>query len=181
MTDPVKTETTTPALPHKAPLGLKTVAIFEIVKGVIILVVGMGLLSLVHHDVQADAERILHSLRLDPAWHYSKIFIEASARLTDTRLRLIAFAALGYALIRFVEAYGLWHELHWAEWFAVISAAIYLPVEIYHFSRRPDFVRAALFFFNLLIVIYLARILANNHRKKMQEKAAQQGRAGPLA
>ncbi len=169
------------APPHKAPLGLKTVAIFEVVKGALVLLIGLGFLSLVHHDVQAAIEETMRTLRLDPAWHYSQKFIEASARLTDTRLRLLAIAALAYALVRFVEAYGLWHELHWAEWFAVISAAIYLPVEVYHFSRRPDWTRAGLFFFNLFIVIYLAWILINNHRKKVRERASQPGQAGPLA
>jgi uncharacterized membrane protein (DUF2068 family) len=151
---------------HKAPLGLRTVAIFELIKGSLVLLVGLGLLSLIHRDVQAAAEQILHRFHIDPAWHYSRIFVERSARLTDASLRLLTLYALLYAIIRFVEAYGLWHERHWAEWFAVISAGIYLPVEAYHFSSQPSWHRAALFVFNLLIVIYLGMVLTANHRKK---------------
>ncbi|MCZ7627423.1 MAG: DUF2127 domain-containing protein [Candidatus Methylomirabilis sp.] len=39
--------------------------------------------------------------------------------------------AAGYASVRFVEAYGLWLERRWAEWFAAVSGGIYIPFEIY--------------------------------------------------
>jgi uncharacterized membrane protein (DUF2068 family) len=159
--------TISPANPRrKAPLGLRTVAIFEFVKGSLVLLVGLGCLSLVHRDVQTYAEDIIRTLHLDPAWHYPRVFIETSAKLNDTRLRLIAGAAILYAVIRFIETYGLWHERPWAEWFAVVSASVYLPVEIFHFTRHPDFTRAGVFVFNLIIVIYLAWLLAADHRKK---------------
>ena len=146
-------------------------AVYEFVKGLLVLVVGVGLLSLIHKDIQADAENILKALHVDPAWHYSQLFIEASANLTDTRIRLIALAAVIYAAIRFVETYGLWHERSWAEWFAVVSASIYLPVEVIHFSTHPTFLRAALFFANLAIVIYLAWLLWLKHRQKTALRA----------
>src|SRR5271154_7121154 len=122
---------------HKAPLGLRGVAVFELIKGVLFLIIGLGALSLVGKDVDQAAENILRLLHLDPTWHYSKLFIDESAKVTDTRLRLIAMVSLTLSAIRVVESYGLWHERPWAEWLAVISATVYIPIELRHFYNYP--------------------------------------------
>jgi hypothetical protein len=54
--------------------GLRTVAFFEALKGVLILVAGFGLLSLVHHDLQAAAECLVRLSHLTPAHHYPRVF-----------------------------------------------------------------------------------------------------------
>src|SRR5579884_1746015 len=127
-----KTSAKSAAHPHQAPLGLRTVAIFEFAKGLIVLVAGLGLLSLIHQDVQAKAEEIVRLLHLNPARQYPSIFIDFAKNLNDARLWFFSVAALVYAAVRFVETYGLWHDLAWAEWFAVLSSGMYLPVELYH-------------------------------------------------
>jgi len=142
---------------HKPPVtGLRTVATFEAAKGVLVMVVGLGLLSLVHHDVQSVAESVVRHLHLNPARRYPRVFLEASARVTDARLWLLATGAFAYAAIRGIEAYGLWHALHWAEWFAILSGAIYLPVEIYELAHRPTAPKAAVLLVNLGIVAYVS-------------------------
>jgi len=73
--------------------GLKAVAMFEALKGLLVLLAGFGLLALVHHDVQAFVERIVVHLHLNPARHYPRVFIEAAGRLTDARLWLLAAGA----------------------------------------------------------------------------------------
>jgi len=62
-----------------------------------VILAGCGLLALVHHDAQAFAERLVLHLHLNPARHYPRIFIEAAAHLTDSRLRLLAGGAFGYS------------------------------------------------------------------------------------
>jgi uncharacterized membrane protein (DUF2068 family) len=157
-------------LKHKAPIGLRTVALFELGKGVLALLGGLYLLSLIHKDVEAEATNLLHFLRADPAWHISRWFLETAGHLTDQRLRLFALVAAVYCVVRIVETYGLWHELHWAEWFAAISAGLYLPVEIYHVVLHIHVVNVTFFLANIALVIYLCRILAANHQRAMALK-----------
>ena len=152
---------------HKAPLGLRTVALFELTKGVLFVFIALGAASLVHKDVAETAGKIVHRLHLDPAWHFTRLFIDASSKLNDTRLRLVVLFASALALIRIAEAYGLWHARAWAEWFAVISSGIYLPLEIYRFYQDPRIGGALIFLVNVAIVYYLARLLAENRRKKL--------------
>jgi len=157
---------------HKAPLGLRTVAVYEFTKGLLVLVVGVGLLSFVHKDIQTDAEGVLRALRLDPGWHYCKLLIENSAKLTDNRLRLIAALAAFYSAIRFVITYGLWREKHWAEWLTAISAGIYIPYEIYHLIRRPGWTALLVPVLNIAVVVYLTRVILANRRRRLLARSA---------
>ena len=65
-----------------------------------------------------------------------------------------------YALVRFAESYGLWWGKHWAEWFAVISAGVYLPWELNTFARHPRPFTAGVILFNLALIFYLGKLLA---------------------
>src|ERR1700693_6598975 len=116
--------------------GIRVVAVFEALKGVLVLSAGLGLLSLVHHDLQATAERLVRHSHLNPARHYPRIFIDAASHMNDSRLRSLADLAFLYAAVRFVEAYGLWRMKVWAEWFAIIAGSVYLPVEVYEMFPR---------------------------------------------
>lgn len=157
-----------PATPPKpkAPLGLRSVALFELAKGILFLLIAVSAHSLIHRDVESTAESIVRFLHLDPAWHFTRVFLADSGKLTDAKLRALSWIAFALAVIRMAEAYGLWHEYHWAEWFAVITAGIYLPFEIFHFFKHPTAGAVLIFLVNILIVIYLARLLAENQRKK---------------
>jgi uncharacterized membrane protein (DUF2068 family) len=138
--------------------GVRLIAVFEALKGTLVLIAGFGLLSLVHHDLQVMAERLVRHSHLDPARHYPRIFIQAAAHTSDSRLRSLAGLAFLYAVVRLIEAYGLWRLRIWAEWFAILAGAVYLPLEIYELFRRATWMRAGVFLVNLFIVAYLARV-----------------------
>jgi uncharacterized membrane protein (DUF2068 family) len=100
------------------------------------------------------------------------MFIESVAKATNHDVGLIATLAFTYALIRLVEGYGLWRGKHWAEWFAVISAGIYLPLELQHLFRHATLLTAAVIVLNLVLILYLARLL---NRQRAQRHAASHG------
>jgi uncharacterized membrane protein (DUF2068 family) len=134
------------------------VAAFEAAKGLLVMATGLGLLSLLHHDVQRAAESVVRHLHLNPARHYPRVFLEAAAELTDTRLWLLASGAFAYAVVRGVEAYGLWRARAWAEWFAILSGAVYLPIEIYELIHHATAPKAVVLLVNVGIVGYVCYI-----------------------
>jgi len=75
-------------------IGLRTIALFEAAKGLVVLLAGSGLLLLVHRDVQAMAEQLVSHLHLDPAKRYPRIFLHIVTGATPARLRLLALGAL---------------------------------------------------------------------------------------
>ena len=134
---------------------MKSIAVLEASKGLLVLLVGLELLHLVHRDLQNIAEEIVRWGHLNPARHYPRIFVEAASRTSDARLKTLAALAFVYSIVRFVEAYGLWHIRGWAEWFAIISGAIYVPLEIFEIARRATAFRAVVLLLNVAIVAYL--------------------------
>jgi len=132
--------------------ALRTVALIEAAKGALVLLAGFGLLSLIHHDLQRFAERLIAHFHLNPAAHYPRIFLEVAGELTDSRLLLIAAGAAIYSLARFIEAYGLWYARRWAEWFAAFSGGIYIPFELFELYERVTWLRLGTLALNAMIV-----------------------------
>jgi uncharacterized membrane protein (DUF2068 family) len=146
--------------------GLRAIAVFEALKGGVVLAVGFGLLSFLGRDAEVFAEHLVNRLHLNPANHYPQIFIQAMGDLTNTRLWLIAGFAAIYAGVRFAEAYGLWHERRWAEWFAALSGAVYIPVELYELAQRITGLRITALVVNVVVVAYMAWLLTESQRKR---------------
>ena len=146
-------------------VGLKAAAVFEALKGMLVILAGLGLLAFAHHDAQAFAERLVLHLHLNPARHYPRVFIEAAGRLTDARIWLFATGAFAYSALRFAEAYGLWRARPWAEWIGIVSGSVYLPVEVIALVRRPTIFKAALLVLNALLVAYLSVIRYRQSRE----------------
>jgi uncharacterized membrane protein (DUF2068 family) len=146
--------------------GLKSRALVEALNGVVGLLAAAGAVSLVHENAQVIADEIVRHFHLNPASHYPRIFLDAVRSLNSTKLWLLAIGAFLYASIRFIEAYGLWHERAWAEWFGVISGALYLPVEIYELFLGLSVVKVALLATNLLVVGILARAIQRNRQRQ---------------
>ena len=153
--------------------ALRAVASVEFVKGLLVLLAGFGVLSLVHRDAWDVAESFLEWLHISPETHYAQVFLNLADEVTDAKLWAVAVGALAYSTLRFLEAYGLWRERAWAEWLAMISGAIYLPFEIVELLRRPDWVRVAILAVNLAVVLYMVylRVQARQRLERTYEAA----------
>ena len=141
---------------HPAHLaGLRAVALLEIFKGVLAVLAGFALFTLLHKDIGDVAENIIEFLHLNPAHRLVQAFLDAADRVSDKKIVAIACVGFTYALIRFIEAYGLWHARAWAEWFAIISGSAYLPLEIIGIIRHPNALHWAVLLINILVVLYM--------------------------
>jgi uncharacterized membrane protein (DUF2068 family) len=68
-----------------------------------------------------------------------------------------------------IEAVGLWLRKTWAEWFAVLTGGMYIPVELYEVYHRVAWPRITVLVVNLAIVIYLLVVLLTNTTKGRHE------------
>jgi uncharacterized membrane protein (DUF2068 family) len=150
-----KSQTSTPHLPV-----LRTVAAFEFTKGLLVVLAGSGLISLIHRNVNLEdvADNLLYVLHLNSDRHLSQVFVAVAARLDDANLMTVAVAAALYCALRFAESYGLWNARAWAQWFALLSGIVYLPLEIYELIRRSTALRWVLLSLNVAIVTYMAYV-----------------------
>lgn len=132
------------------------IAIFEGLKGVAVLIAGFGLLTFLHKNVQMLAESLVFHMHLSPLQHYPRIFLQLTSHIGDTQIWLLAAFAFFYAVLRFFEAYGLWFNLRWAQWIAVISGCLYFPIELYEVMMHFSWVKLAIFILNFAVVVFMA-------------------------
>ena len=157
--DPGHAQRGVPVIPsavdeRSSAAGLRAVAALESLKGILVLVL-MFVVFAVHEHAADLAESLLFHLRLDTDWHISQAVMNAAYKLTSMRLLTIAAAAIAYASVRFIEAWGLWHRRVWAEWFALLTGAIYLPLEIQKVLESANWLHVTIFVANLTIVLYM--------------------------
>ena len=148
------------------PGGLRVVALFEGAKGALVLITGFGLLAFIHRDLHNAAEEVVRHFHLNPAHHYPRIFLDAAARVNATQLWLLALSAFLYAVVRFIEAFGLWHGKLWAAWFGVLSGCIYIPVELIEVVHGLTWAKLTVLSVNVAIVAYLGYALMKSGRGK---------------
>ncbi|RII29774.1 MAG: DUF2127 domain-containing protein [Geobacter sp.] len=146
--------------------GLRVVAFFEGAKGLLVLLAGFELLSFIHKDIHEAAIRLVEHLDLNPASHYPRIFLDLINRINDTNLWSMAIAAAMYSLMRMVEAVGLWLRKSWAEWFAVLTGGMYIPVEIFEVVHKTTWPRVTVLIVNLSVVSYLLLVMFRNNDKQ---------------
>ena len=145
-------------------VGLRAVALFEALKGTLVLLAGFGLARAIYGDIGELAEHLVHRLHLNPAKRFPRIFLDLASNLSDGQLWALAALALAYSILRFVEAYGLWFERRWAEWIAALSGGVYVPVEIYELSRGYSTVKMAALLLNTLVIAYMSFLLLRRRR-----------------
>ncbi len=146
--------------------GLHVVALFEGAKGLLVLLVGFELLTYIHKDINEAAMHLVKHLHLNPASHYPRIFLDLMEHIDDTKLWSMALAAAMYFVVRMTEAAGLWLRKTWAEWFAVLTGGMYIPVEIYEVAIKVTWPRVTVLVINLGIVSYLLYVLTKERKKK---------------
>jgi len=139
---------------HRARLqALRTVALMEFIKGLLVLGAALGIAFFV--DAKDVAEWFLQLLHISPDRHFAQLLLRMADRLSDAKVWVVVTVACCYSGLRFVEAYGLWRARAWAEWIALISGALYLPIEIRLLVHRVTLLHAGFLIVNLAVVAFM--------------------------
>ncbi len=151
---------------------LRAVATFEFCKGVFVLLMGILALALVHKDVWLIAQALLAAFHIDTDRRSAQLFLTFANNITDAWLWTAAQIAFAYAALRFAEAYGLWHERTWAEWVALVSGALLMPMEVRELLRGLTWLRGATFAGNLAVVLYMLYVILAGRRERQRAASA---------
>lgn len=144
--------------------AIRTIALIEAFKGIVVLLAATGALMLVHKDLNALAVELVSHAHLNPASRYPHIFLDAAAHLDEPRFLWLAAAAGAYSAIRLAEAYGLFLERAWAEWLAALSGGIYVPFEIAELVHTRSMLGLCVLAINIAIVGVMVLALLKRRR-----------------
>jgi len=147
--------------------GVRTVATVEFTKGVIVVLVGLGALTMRHKDFWGLAESFLHFFNLNFHNHYLVgVFTTLVSKVHDVRVWKVALILSIYVILRFVEAFGLWYALPWAEWMAAITGGIYIPFEVADLMQKVTWFRVAVIIVNTGVVLYMLSLRLQAEQKR---------------
>jgi uncharacterized membrane protein (DUF2068 family) len=135
--------------------GLWLIAAFKLVKGLGLLILGIGALKLLHKDVAAEVERWINLLRFDPHNHHIEKLLAKLGMIDERRLEELSVGTFFYAGLFLTEGIGLALRKRWAEYLTIVSTASLLPLEIYEITKRVTTGRIVLLLINIAVVVYL--------------------------
>lgn len=140
----------------KSDPWLFLIGFFKLLKGVGLLIIGFGLLRLLHRDVAEVAQRWIEVLRVDPENRFIHRALLRIFNVTPKQLRELSAGTFIYASIFLTEGTGLLARKHWAEYMTLISTGLFIPLEVYEIYRHFTMLKLGVTVVNALIVWYLA-------------------------
>ena len=143
---------------------LRTIALYKIVKVLLLLAVAYGELRL------RDASLVAKLLSWASAKPYGlehrivSWLVELFSGMSASRVAALRIVTLAYAAVFAVEGIGLWMEKRWAEWLTVVVTASLIPLEIWEMFHRPSIGKLAILLGNAAIVAYLVWHVRRSNR-----------------
>jgi uncharacterized membrane protein (DUF2068 family) len=134
---------------------LRLIAVFKLLKALLLMAVGLGALKLLDPAVAAHAEAWLHGLAMGSDRRAMQGVLVFVSRLTPERLEALGIGAFLYGALFATEGIGLWLEKRWAEYLTVIATGSFVPFEVYELARHATLPRVAALVLNLAVVAYL--------------------------
>jgi uncharacterized membrane protein (DUF2068 family) len=136
---------------------VRLIALFKLLKGVLLIAVGVAALKLLHTDIASLVESWVAVLGLDQNSRFVGRALSTAAALTPNRVRDLIVGSFLYGGLFLTEGIGLWLLKRWAMWFTVIITGSFLPLEIYELTRHPSAGKIGLLAVNLALVGYPIR------------------------
>jgi uncharacterized membrane protein (DUF2068 family) len=136
---------------------VRLIALFKLLKGALLIAVGVAALKLLHTDIPGVVENLVSALGLDQNSRFVGRMLSTAAALTPNRVRDLIVGSFIYGGLFLTEGVGLWLLKRWAMWFTVIITGSFLPLEIYELVRHPSAGKVGILVINLAFAIYLAR------------------------
>jgi uncharacterized membrane protein (DUF2068 family) len=133
----------------------------KVVKGILLLLLALGVYSLSDNNLPVEFRRLLTFLHIDPEKRFFVDLAEQIKGITPTNVYWVAIGTAGYSLFSLVEGIGLMFRASWAGYLAIGEGAFFIPIEIYELVHKFTFKVLLILALNVLIVWYL---FANRHR-----------------
>lgn len=145
--------------------GLILIAVYKLLQALFFVAIGVGAFRLLHKDIGDVLYQVASDLRFNPESRFVNFVLDRATLLNDPMLRRIGFGAFCYAAVGLLEGIGLYLEKAWAEYLTLIITASFLPFEVHEIMRRLTLPRVSLLVVNVLVLVYLLKIVIDRQRR----------------
>ena len=150
---------------------LIAIGAFKVLEGLLFVLLGLGVIRLLHRDIGDLLLHLATSMRIDPESHFVNLLLEKVQLLTPPKMRLISAGIFLKAGLDFVEGIGLALEKTWAEWLTIGLTASFLPWEIFEIATHFTWLKVGITLLNVLVLLYLVwvqQLRLRAHRRTHQ-------------
>lgn len=149
---------------------LMLIAAFKLAQALLFIAIGVGVRDLLHKDLGDMLARLVHHMHFSPESHFVDFLFAKVSLVNDKVLNRFSIGLFSYAALGLTEGIGLYLEKAWAEYMTLGITASFLPWEIYEIIRHFTGFRLGLLVINILVFLYLMKIVAERGRKHDGEK-----------
>src|SRR4051812_5328034 len=149
--------------------GLRLIGLIKLGKAALLLATSYGLYRLLNPAAVDQLYEWMYSLTDTFERRLLERAIDWVDSLGATRIHNIVIVTGVYVTILVTEGVGLFMHKTWAEWLTVIASSSLIPFELWHLFfgvRHNTWAVLAATALNIVIVIYLVRILQKARRKR---------------
>lgn len=147
--------------PPKGPAPtLYVIIAIKLLKGLILLFLGLSVLSLVGEDLDARFDQFLRGvplIHLDPEKKFFADLGNKLQKITPANIRGVAIGTMLYSIFSLVEGVGLILRVRWIGWAVIGESLFFIPLEIYDLMGGFSTAVFVILLINIFIVCYLLK------------------------
>jgi uncharacterized membrane protein (DUF2068 family) len=147
--------------PRKRAPTLYAIIVIKLGKGLLLLMVALGVYSLANADLSGIYQSLLKWINVDPEQQFFVTLAKKISAITPANVYWVAAGTAFYSLFSLVEGVGLMFRVGWAGWLAIGESAFFIPIEVHHLIGGFS---STVFFILLLNVGIVWYLLQNRHR-----------------
>ena len=142
--------------------GIRLIAYFKFVKGVLLVASGLGLLKLLHKDVAEVMNYWINTLHFDPDnRRIHDVLLKASV-VSQRQLKELSVGSFVYAGVFLTEGLALLLQKRWAKYFTAVITASFIPFELWELVEHFSTIRTVVILANVVILWYLVTKIKND-------------------
>jgi len=162
---------------QRAPTLYAIIAI-KLGKGLLLLLLALGVYSLVDNDLIHDYRQALHWVHIDPERKFFAELAKSIKTITPANIYWVATGTAFYSLFSLVEGVGLIFRVSWAGWMAVGESLFFIPIEVFELLHKYSLTVLIILLVNIFIVVYLLQNRERLFRHHLDDQAVPEPEPG---
>ena len=154
--------------PKERDWTIHIIAVLKFLKGIVLLIIGIKLLTLINKDISEWAMDFVNRHGIDAENRFVHSILEKLADVNRNQMMMMSGGAFLYSSLQMTEGIGLWMEKRWAEYLTVVATSLFVPLEIYEIYEKFTWVRVVILIVNLFVVWYLATRLRDEKKENRE-------------
>jgi uncharacterized membrane protein (DUF2068 family) len=147
-------------------MTLRLIALFKLLKGLVLVAVGLSVLHVLPGDLIALVTESADHLNVNGQRPRIDAVVSRLTTIDQRTLASVGTAAFLYGALLLTEGVGLWRRRRWAEYLTIVATGVFIPLEVYELAKRFTPTRLGVLALNVAIVAYLVTRVRRSARSR---------------